>query len=246
MTRTPARITRIARLDLRVEAGGWPEAEAHRAEIDADFARRTAANPHLWNGRVILMRDHAIRDGALIGRCIETDFAAFTWWRARGKADLGVVNVFSLAALEGADGAFVMGVMGDHTASPRQVYFPGGTPDPTDVADGRLDLAMSVVREMAEEVGLRPAEADAETCAESCGERWVWDVVEDGIYVCLMRRFVFAETGAALAARIRRFLSAETRPELKDVRVIAAAADLDAAVVPFAADYVRWRWTGQG
>lgn len=97
------RIFRAARLDLRVEAGGWPEAERHRAEIDASFARMCEANPHLWNGRVILLRHYDVRDGVLAGVCLETDFAAFTWWRARGIDDLGARNIFGMVALEGSD-----------------------------------------------------------------------------------------------------------------------------------------------
>ncbi len=207
--------------------------QAHRADIDAYFAALCAKNPHLWNGRVILMRDHALEDGVLTGSCIETDFAAFTWWRERGLDDLAVANIFSLAALEGSDGTFVMGVMGDHTASPGSIYFPGGTPDLQDVQNGRLDLHGSALREMEEEVGLSGADVSVDAG---------WDAVVDGIYFGLMRRLVFRETGDALATRIRGFLAAEARPELKDVRMIGSEADISPEVTSFAAAYVRWRW----
>ncbi|WP_127089642.1 NUDIX hydrolase [Aquabacter cavernae] len=235
MSGSKFRIFQVSRLDLRVEAGGWPEAERHRAEIDAAFARMCAANPHLWNGRVILLRGYSVQDGMLVGTCFETDFAAFTWWRARGLDDLSARNFFGMVALEGGDGAFVMGEMGDHTASAGDVYFAGGTPDPRDVTDGVLDLRGSALRELTEEVGL-----DAGEGAEEEG----WDVVEHGIFFALFRRVRFAEKAQDLAARITRFLASETQPELKAVRVIAGENDLGLPVVPYAAAYARWRFAG--
>ncbi|MEP9378054.1 NUDIX hydrolase [Aquabacter sp. CN5-332] len=234
MSRAPARIFPVSRLDLRVGAGGWHEAEAHRAEIDAHFQGLQAKNPHLWNGRIILLRDHVLEDGVLSGTCFETDFAAFNWWRARGINDLGALNIFAPAALEGSDGAFVMGEMGDHTASAGAIYFPGGTPAPQDVKHGVLDLRGSALREMEEETGLS---------LQDVREEGGWDLAWDGIYFGLMRRLIFNETGAALAARICDFLAAEKKPELKAVRVIASEADLVPAVAPYAADYARWRWS---
>ncbi|MEW6256283.1 MAG: NUDIX hydrolase [Pseudomonadota bacterium] len=233
MSAGATRIRRLSRLDLAVGAGGWPEVAPFRPEIDAAFAALTATNPHIWNGRILLLRDHEIRERTLHGACIETDFAAFNWWRKRGRDDLGVKNIFGFAAVEGADGAFLMGVMGDHTASPGRIYFAGGTPEPQDVVDDRLDLRGSAVREMREEIGLSEDRAD-----EADG----WDLVEHGLYFGLMRRMRFSRPAAALAAEARAFLAREVMPELKDVHIIASEQDIVSAVVPFAADYVRWRW----
>ena len=36
---------------------------------------------HLWNGRVMMLRDYGIRDGVLRGSCFETDYASFVAWR---------------------------------------------------------------------------------------------------------------------------------------------------------------------
>lgn len=235
MSLTPVRIFPVSRLDLRIEAGGWPEAERHRAEIDAAFARLCEANPHLWNGRVILLRGYEVQDGVLSGTCIETDFAAFNWWRTRGLDDLGVKNIFGMVALEGADGGFVMGEMGDHTAGAGAVYFAGGTPDPGDVVDGVLDLRASALRELTEEVGL-----DAREGREAEG----WDAVEHGIFFALFRRVVFPVPASALAERITAFLARETLPELKAVHVIAGEGDFSPAIVPYAAAYARWRLSG--
>lgn len=229
------RIAPVRALDLVLEPGGWPEAEPHRGEIEAHFAARRAANPALWNGALLLLRRHALVDGVFSGAFRQTDFAAFLWWREVMEwRDLGLVNAFALAAIEGADGAFVLGVMGPKTAVPGQTYFPGGTPDLSDVADGgRVDLDGQAMRELAEETGLEPRDVARD-------EGFV--ALYDGPRIAFMRRLVFAETGEELAGRIRGFLAAEREPELEDVLVVREERDITPRVVPFAAAYIRARW----
>ena len=144
----------IDRLAFAFEPRRWPFAEARRAEIDAHFAARRAQRPQIWNGRVVLASHYRIADRSLAGACFETDFASFLAWRDWGFPDADAVNVFAMGALRSRDGAFLLGVMGPHTANAGRIYFPAGTPEPDDVADGALDLAGNVAREVAEETGL--------------------------------------------------------------------------------------------
>lgn len=232
------RIAPVHRLDLAFAPGGWPELAARRAEVEAHFARRAADNPHLWNGPVLLMREHVLADGVLTGTFRQTDFAAFTWWRDDGWRNYGMVNAFALAALEGSDGGFVLGVMGPHTASAGRAYFPGGTPDPADVTgDGRVDLHASMLRELAEETGLTAADI-----ADDAGFTGIFD----GPRVALLGRLVCDVPAHALALRIRAFLAREQRPELADVAVVRGESDITPAMAPFAVDYMRSRWAERG
>lgn len=233
--RAPSRIMPVHRLDVRVEPGAiWHEAEAHRAAIDANFAARVAANPYLWNGRVLVLRRFTLEDGVLTGTCIEVDYASFTWWRDQDWPDLGAWNIFALPALEGADGVFVMAEMGAHTVNAGRVFFPGGTPDLSDITpDGAVDLYGSVLRELEEEAGLSD---------EGTRQTGGWDMVLDGAYLCLMRRMVFPDTGAALAERISAFMATQKKPELARLQLAAGPQDLGPEVMSFAADYLDWRF----
>ncbi len=228
------RIVPVRSLDFVLEPGGWPELEPHRAEIDSYFAARVAANPHLWNGAVLLLRHSHLDDGVLKGTFRRTDFASFLWWRAQGWMNMGLRNAFALAALEGSDGGFVLGVMGAHTSAAGQVYFPGGTPDLSDItAEGRVDLSASSLRELTEETGLLPGDI-----AQDHG----FMAVYDGPRLALLRRLVFAEPAEKLAARIRDFIGREALPEFSDVVVVHGEQDMLASIAPFAADYIRARW----
>ena len=149
----------LDRIDIAFEPHRWPFARERRAAIDAHFAERRASKPQMWNGRVVLTRaGYRFVGRRLSGTCFETDFASLLAWRDWGFPAADAVNAFAMGALRSADGAFLLGIMGAHTANAGLVYFPAGTPEPADIADGRLDFAGSVAREVAEETGLTPAD----------------------------------------------------------------------------------------
>ncbi|MGD1016400.1 MAG: hypothetical protein ABR863_08175 [Roseiarcus sp.] len=153
---TASRIVELAELDLALVARPWPFAEAEAAAIAAHWRTRLAAKPRLYNGRVLLLGEHALErraDGAqaLRGAFFETDYAAFIAWRDFGYPDAQVCNAFSAAALASRDGAFLLGEMAAHTLNAGAIYFPCGTPDPKDVFAGRVDLEQSAARELEEE-----------------------------------------------------------------------------------------------
>src|SRR5512143_1709602 len=155
-------IHRVTTLDLAVRQSAWPFAEERRAEIAAHFADKQRERPQMWNGRILLGRDPVFGGGRFAASYFETDFASFLAWRDWGFPDAPVFNGFGMGALRCADGAFVLGEMGQHTANPGRIYFPSGTPDLNDVRNGTLDISGSVVRELEEETGLAPGEYESE------------------------------------------------------------------------------------
>ena len=202
----------------------WPFAQQRRADIDAHFAARQAKTPELWNGRVLLMREHAFEGSALTGTFFETDFASFIAWRDFGFPESGIVNCFSMGALRGSDGGWLLGVMGQHTANPGRIYFPAGTPEPEDVTGDQVDLAANVMREVAEETGLTLADFAMEAG---------WTAVVAGPRIALMRVMQAREPADVLRARILRHLASEREPELADIHIVRSSADFTATMPEF-------------
>lgn len=227
-------ILEIERLDLRFAPRPWAFAEERRREIDAHFAALQRARPALWNGRVLLQHRHEIAGGVLRGDYLETDFASFIAWRDWGAPDRSVTNCFALGAVLSADGAFLLGEMGAHTANAGRVYFPGGTPDPSDVVEGRVDLEGSVRRELLEETGLAEADFRADP---------TWFAVLAGPRIALIKVLRAAETAAALRARVLRHIAADPEAELAGVRLVRSLADLDPQMPSFVQAFLMHFWS---
>src|SRR4051812_5490091 len=85
-------IIRLDRLDLHYAPRFWPFAGERRSEIDAHFIERQREKPAMWNGRVLLMHDHAVDAGALRGSFFETDFASFLAWRDWGYPSSSMIR----------------------------------------------------------------------------------------------------------------------------------------------------------
>jgi hypothetical protein len=227
------RIVPIDRLDVAFAPFRWPFAEARRDDIAAHFEARRRATPQLWNGRLLLMRDFAIAGGTLRGLYFETDFADFLAWRDWDFPDPAVVNCFPMGALRASDGAFLMGVMGKHTANAGRIYFAAGTPDRDDLRGGTVDLLGNVLREIGEETGLTAADL-----AISPG----WHAVVDGPRVAVMKPVAVPLAAAEAQARMLRHLATEKEPELSDIRIVRSTADLDPAMPRFVTAYLTHMW----
>jgi 8-oxo-dGTP pyrophosphatase MutT (NUDIX family) len=227
------RVVPLDSLDLQFAPRPWRFAEERRADVEAHFVSLKREKPDLWNGRVMMLHDWTLSDGTLKGAFLETDFASMLAWRDWGAPDDTVRNCFAQGALRSADGAFLLGVMGVHTANAGRIYFPSGTPDPDDVAGGRVDLAGSVMRELAEETGLSAADV-----APDAG----WHAVLAGMRIALMKTLRSAEPAEALRGRILANLARQETPELADIRVVRGPADLDPMMPSFIAAYLSEMW----
>ncbi len=222
----------LSRLDLRFEPAPWPFANERRAGIDAHFAELRAEKPEMWNGRVLLLHRGEIADGVLSGAYLETDFASFIAWRDWDFPDKSVRNCFAMAALRSSDGAFLLGVMGSHTATAGQIYFPAGTPDLNDINGDTVDLERGVMRELIEETGLGAAETTPEAG---------WTATLLGQRLALMKVVQARENAAALRERIRAFLATQTQPELSDIHVVRGLGDLRSTMPAYVAAFLASR-----
>jgi 8-oxo-dGTP pyrophosphatase MutT (NUDIX family) len=229
-----SRILSIDALDLGFAARPWPFAEAEAERIADHWRARVATQPRLYNGRVLLLGRHTIGAGlrgtTLSGEYFETDFAAFLAWRDFGFPDPTVANAFSMAALVGADGAFLLGEMAAHTANAGATYFPAGTPDPSDVFDGKVDLTASALRELKEETAIV-----ADEVAFAPG----WTVVYAPPRIACLKVMRLSEPAEAAKARVEAFLAADPNAELAGMRVVRGPADFDRTRAPgFIVDFL--------
>jgi hypothetical protein len=223
----------VERLELSVAPKAWAFADGRRAEIDAYFAALQREKPDIWNGRVLLMHRHALTDGVFRGGYLETDYASFCAWRHWGHPLAGVLDCFGAAAIISADGAVLLGVMGSHTFNAGRVYFPCGTPDRDDIVDGKVDLDLSMRRELAEETGLEVREFDAEPG---------WIAVADGAEIVMVKRLRSRLAADALRARILGHLAREQQAELSDICIVRGAADFTAAMPRFVTAFLAWQF----
>ena len=231
---TPIAFHRITTLDLDVQPWPWPFAEARRAEVSAHFAGKQREKPQLWNGRVLLGRNPLFSGGSFSASYFEADFAAFLAWRDWGFPDQSVFNGFGMGALRCADGAFVLGEMGAHTANAGRIYFPSGTPDPDDISGGAVDMPGSVAREVLEETGLSAADYRAEAH---------WDCVVSGAAIAMIRILNVDSSGEALRTRIEANLARQRQPELSAIHLVRAASDLSAAMPRFVTAFIEQQFS---
>ncbi len=229
-------IHRVTSLDLPVEKWSWPFAETRSAEISAHFAAKRRAKPKMWNGRVLMGRNPVFAGARLSASYFETDFASFLAWRDWGYPDKDVFNGFGMGALRSADGAFVLGEMGQHTSTAGRIYFPSGTPDLDDISHGAVDISASVARELEEETGLAPDQYRSEPD---------WHCVFTGPAMAMIRILHVDMTGDALRARIEANLALQQLPELAAIHLVRGTRDLTAAMPGFVTAFIEAQLASQ-
>jgi hypothetical protein len=231
MTRAPL-LYPIERLELRFVPKPWAFAIERRAEIDGYFARLQREKPAIWNGRVLLLHRQEIAGGVFRGDYLETDYASFSAWIDWGRPEACVHDCFGAAAVLSSDGAFLLGRMAPHTFNAGQIYFPSGTPDPADIAGGKVDLEFSIGRELQEETGLDAAEFTAEPG---------WTAVVDGALTVQIKVLRSNQSAEALRARMFSHIAREAQPELSEICIVRGPADFDPAMRAFVTAFLaQW------
>ncbi|MDN2566130.1 hypothetical protein N1F89_07845 [Aquibium sp. A9E412] len=228
----PGAVAPVDEAELRFDPAPHPFESANGPAITAAWARAKAANPALYDGRVMLFSRLGYAGGRLAGRCHAVRFATFLHWRARhGHAP--TLHAYAHAVIAGSDGALVAVRMAAHTANAGRVYFAAGSFEPADLSDGRLDIDANMAREVAEETGLDLGRARREPAL--------------GLHrapngTVLFRRYRFDEPAARLAARIRAHVAAVGEPEIDGPVVIAAPQAAPAALAPQMPALLAWHF----
>ncbi|MET0970456.1 MAG: NUDIX hydrolase, partial [Tardiphaga sp.] len=193
------------------------------------FAAKRADKPEMFNGPVLLGRNARFTPDRLQADYFRTDFASFLAWRDWGFPDRDVFNGFGMGALRCADGAFVLGEMGPHTANAGRIYFASGTPDPSDLRGDVVDIAGSVLREVAEEIGLTAASFRVDP---------QWHCVVTGAAIAMMQILDADLGGAEMRAVIMANLAAQADPELSDIHLVRSTADFTSTMPLFVTAFI--------
>jgi 8-oxo-dGTP pyrophosphatase MutT (NUDIX family) len=234
-----ATIVPLRDVDARLEPASWAFADERKADIDGHWAELVARKPRMFNGKVLLQHRWSVIDGVYSCGYAPVDYASFLAWIRFGTPGAPRRNGFAMAALRAADGAFVLGRMGEHTANAGKVYFAGGTPDLEDIiGDGRVDLDGSMRRELFEETLLRPEEV-------AFGSDWTF--IEDGYRAAFLKPATLVLPAMEARRVILDRLASEAEPELQDIVIVRSLADIDEAATPaFAAAYLVRALSGGG
>ncbi|MGL4290626.1 MAG: NUDIX hydrolase [Phreatobacter sp.] len=222
----------IRTMETGISTVRWTYAETHAEAIRSAWDQWIADKPAMFNGRVLLLAEGAAEGDVFRGRYMAVDYAEFLHFMRYGAADGSTRNAFALAGLTSADDCLLMGVMAAHTANAGKIYFPGGTPDLSDVVGARVDLDGSVRRELTEETGLQPDELDIEDGF------WLREDDKRSAFVKVMRSPLAA---APLRALILERIAAVETPELADIHIVRDAGDLRPDLMPaFQLAYAEW------
>lgn len=202
----------VSSIDLAVLPGEHPfhvhELEASRLNWEKEFA----ANPALFDGRMIFQHRLSLADGIVKGEAYVTPFSTFLWWRKQREP--GGFHLFAFAVAVSSDGAIIAIRMAPHTANPGQVYCAAGSMDENDIVDGHCDVEGNMRREVLEETGLDLNDA----------------VVEPGYYgthvnrsVTLLRVFHFPWNAEDMLRRIEAHMLVSEEDEVDGAVAIRSA-----------------------
>jgi 8-oxo-dGTP pyrophosphatase MutT (NUDIX family) len=231
-------IIRLTQIDATLGDHDWAFAREQRDAIAAFWTTRQAGAPAMFDGRVLLQSEGHLEGGIFRAKYFETSYSSFLAWLQMGVPGRLPRNGFAMAALRASDGAFLLGQMGQNTANAGKVYFAAGTPDLGDVtADGKVDLAGSVTRELMEETGLRLDEVSVGTG---------WTAVFAQKRVAFMRGVAIDMPADAARLLMLDRMKTLHEEELSDIVIIRSMADCAPHNMPsFMLDYLAYVFEGE-
>lgn len=217
---------RIAHADLRAGGFVWHWAQERQDAIDRHWQEESRRNANYFNGTIYLIDVLAIdeQSASVTARFLKTDFKSYLYWRDLGYPDADVLDGFGSGLILAQDGAVILGRQQPGNINSGLAYLPGGFIDGRDVtAEGNIDIAASVRREIREETGLSENELTPGT----------------GLLLTLHKAHVsFAITfrshleAGDLQAKIASHIACEANPELADAVVVRDRSDMRGLEMP--------------
>ncbi|WP_180901704.1 NUDIX hydrolase [Martelella soudanensis] len=151
----------VRAVDIRVEDGDKAGISRFDRQVRENWEREIAANPHLFNGRLITLNDVRLEEGRVIATGQIVPYAYHLWWRRQAPRP-PTFHSFAMPVIVSADGAIIAIRMSRITANAGKVYCASGSLEIADIVDGRVDIDANMAREADEETGIRLGELEAE------------------------------------------------------------------------------------
>lgn len=231
----PARMLAVKAAKLTFDPSPHPYEALHCVEIDANWRREIAANPALFDGRVMLFSSIVWRDDMLEATCHSGNFASFMHWRLTRTSPL-MRHMFAHAMLVAADGSLVAVRMGAHTANAGRVYFAAGSFDDDDLIGGEIDIDSNMRREVLEETGIdiNGLRSDAVRHAFCSPAGTV-----------IVRRYFLPWDHDEIARRVRAHIGRDEEPEIEDVVFICRGEPLPDNLAQYMPALIDWHFSRQ-
>jgi 8-oxo-dGTP pyrophosphatase MutT (NUDIX family) len=232
-----ATVARVNRCELRAGVGVWNFATANSAAIDTAWQAALAENPGFFNGVVHLIDGLQLEPGSLRARLLRTGFKSYLYWRKAGFPETGVLDGFGSALIRSGDGAILLGRQRAGNVNGGLAYLPGGFIDGRDVdAEGRIDIAASIARELEEETGLTGVSLAAQSG---------FLVTQTAAHVSIAVTYQSSMDADALKSRIMEHIAADPASELAEIVVVRRAEDIEGLAMPeYARVLVTWLLAG--
>ncbi|MCK8781019.1 NUDIX hydrolase [Rhizobium sp. NTR19] len=203
----------VSDVELRVREDDHPLFLANRAAIDGNWHKELAANPALFDGRMVLYHSTARTEDRIIAQGHIVPYRAFLWWRKQPERQ-GAIHIHAYPVLQSSDGALIAIKMGAHTANAGLVYFACGSFEAEDVFNGICNADHNMRREVLEETGLDLQDARTDTGFHVSHIRRA---------ITLFRLYRFNLTAAEMVAKIEQHMTVAEDKEIAGVVAIRSA-----------------------
>jgi 8-oxo-dGTP pyrophosphatase MutT (NUDIX family) len=202
---------------VRIDSAPLSYELQHNAEIAANWASATTANPALFNGAFFMAERAGVTDEEFQARYHRTRFATMMHWKGNATSNKPW-HIFGVGVIVSNDNRLIAGRMAASTSAAGRVYFPAGSFDEDDVVSEHIDIDGNMLREVEEETGVKLSEARNRDDQIH--------LVTASRSIALFRRHYFDVGADELLERIRSHIAAEEDSELDDVTAISAAGEM--------------------
>lgn len=129
--------------------------EAIRMDIEEFWTQCKIENSNLWNGEVMCVDKFKIEDNNLTITCKKSNYAHYLYdERNILPKEYSCSSLVAGCLLETSDNYYIVGELAEDTSFPHCMQISGGSADNNDIANGKIDILNTIIRETQEELNI--------------------------------------------------------------------------------------------